>query len=84
MTKNTIVKKGWYYRRAPILDENNLIGLIVEMPSMAQALVEKLQYSRKNDSWSIIDSYQDTLIASVLWNNNIVEECPLANLVEVK
>lgn len=84
MDKNTIVRKGWYYRRSPIFDENNQIGLIVKHPVCDIALVEKLKYSKKSDSWSIIDLYEETLVAEVLWNNSVVEKWPLLNLVEVK
>ena len=84
MTKNTIVRKGWYYRRSPILDANNLIGLIIAPPRHDVALVENLKYSKKSDTWSIVDLYEDTLVAEVLWNNSVVEKWPLLNLVEVK
>jgi len=84
MTKNTVVKKGWYYRRSPIVEESNLVGLIIEKPIYDVALIEKLKYSKKNDTWTVLDLYEDTLTANVLWNNNIVEKCPLVNLVKVK
>ena len=84
MTKNTVVKKGWYYRKAPIIEESNLIGLVISYPTYEVAVIEKLKYLKKNDTWTVKDSYEDTLIASVLWNNNVVEKCPLINLVEVK
>ena len=84
MTKNTVVKKGWYYRRSPILEESNLIGLIIEKPTYDVMLVEKLKYSKKDDTWSTLDLYEDTLAVNVLWSNSVVEKCPLINLVEVK
>ena len=83
MTINTMVKKGWYYRRSPIVQGNSPLGLIVQSPYWDWDWIEKLRYSKKSDSYSIEDIEDCTLVVEVLWEDNTVSRCPLANLVEV-
>ena len=84
MSKNSIVQKGWYYRRSPIIQETSPIGIIIDAPVWSLALSEKLTYSKKTNSYSVVDIHDQTFTVNVLWNNNLVENCSLRNLVEVK
>ena len=83
MTINTMVKKGWYYRRSPIIESDSPVGLIVDTPYWAIEWTEKLRYSKNSKSYSVEDIQDCTLVVNVLWDNNVVSQCPIANLVEV-
>ena len=83
MTKSTIVKKGWYYRRSPIVDTESNVGIIIKDPYWSESITEKLNYSKTFNSYSIEDVYENTLIADVLWNNNFIESIAIKNLVVI-
>ena len=83
MTKSTIVKKGWYYRRSPIVDTESNVGIIIKDRYWSESITEKLNYSKTFNSYSIEDVYENTLIADVLWNNNFIESIAIKNLVVI-
>lgn len=83
MNKNCIVKQGWYYRRSPIISCETMVGIIIKEPYWEEALIEKLKYSKKSNSYSIEDAHEYTYITEVLWNDNSVEICALKNLVKI-
>ena len=81
MSKNTIVKKGWYLRQSPIVDTECNVGIIVKDPYWSDSITEKLSYSKKSNSYSIEDTHEKTMIADVLWSDNFVESVSIKNLV---
>jgi len=81
MTKGSIVRFGWYYRRKPIYDSISQIGIIVSDILVGWCTTEKL-YKRKNKWYLKYDSgFTDSY--KVLIGDNIKLMATM-NLIEVK
>jgi len=82
MTKGSIVRFGWYYRRQPIHDIEKEIGIIVsDLREGVWCTTEKL-YMRKG-SWFIKYTTGPTEAYNVLINEKI-KVIAKKNLVEVR
>ena len=81
MIPNTMVTKGWYYRKSPIMCTENSIGIIINNPYWGLTIWEKLKFSKKTKIYSIEDVHEDTMMTDVLWNGNYIESIALKNLV---